>query len=178
MANVADYFADLTRFDREVPLKQIDEFLRTTDIPLEDVHRFTRFHPDRYLRNLMFSSPAFQALVLCWRNGQRSPIHDHIGSNCGVKVLVGNFVETQFELAPNRMVYAISSSMVGEGGVTVSTDSDIHQISNLQSESRDLITLHIYSPPLLAMNVYSLYDDVVRSYDDPINEEFFDGAGI
>jgi cysteine dioxygenase len=93
-------------------------------------------------------------------------------------VLVGNFVETQFELAPNRMVYAISSSMVGEGGVTVSTDSDIHQISNLQSESRDLITLHIYSPPLLTMNVYSLYDDVVRSYDDPINEEFFDGAGI
>lgn len=176
--SVARYFAELAQYEHEIPLQQIDDFLQNTDIPLEDVRRYTRFHSDRYLRNLMFSGPAFQALVLCWRNGQRSPIHDHKGSNCGVKVLVGNIIETQFAMAPNNMVYAVSSSIVEEGGVTVSKHSDIHQISNLQSENRDLVTLHIYSPPLLTMNVYSLSDDVVRTYDDPINVEFFDGAGF
>src|SRR5205807_7632445 len=45
--------------------------------------------------------------VLCWRNGQRSPIHDHRGSSCGVRVLRGTMTETQFAFAPNGHVKAL-----------------------------------------------------------------------
>jgi hypothetical protein len=41
----------------------------------------------------------------------------------------------------------------------------------------DLITLHVYSPPL-PMNAYSLLDARVSRFIDPINDEFLAGAGI
>ena len=43
----------------------------------------------------------YQAWVMCWRNGQRSPIHDHKGSSCAVRVLRGTLTETLFAFAPN-----------------------------------------------------------------------------
>ena len=57
-------------------------------------------------------------------------------------------------------------------------DADVHQISNLQPEGTDLVTLHIYSPPLFRMNMYSLVDAKVVQFFDPVNEEFLSGAGI
>ena len=51
-------------------------------------------------------------------------------------------------------------------------------MSNLQPEGIDLVTLHIYSPPLYRMNMYSLVDAKVKQFFDPVNEEFFSGAGI
>ena len=54
----------------------------------------------------------------------------------------------------------------------------MHQLSNLQAGNADLVTLHVYSPPLLRMNVFSLHGDAVREFFDPINDEFTSGAGI
>jgi len=51
-------------------------------------------------------------------------------------------------------------------------------VANLQPEGTDLVTLHIYSPPLYRMNMYSLVDAKVKQFFDPVNEEFFSGAGI
>jgi cysteine dioxygenase len=126
----------------------------------------------------MHNGPTYQALVLCWRNGQRSPIHDHQGSSCAVKVLRGLALETIFQRAANGMIYADYSRELGEGSITASQDADIHQISNLQPDSHDLVTLHIYSPPLLCMNTYSLLDATVAQFYDPINDDFRDGGGI
>src|SRR5439155_1043142 len=111
------------------------------------------FSAERYVRNRLHDGPAYQALVLCWRNGQRSPIHNHRGSRCGVKVLRGVAVETVFAPAPNGMVYATGSRELRTGHICASSDEDIHQISNLQGGGADLITLHLYSPPLLRMDM-------------------------
>jgi cysteine dioxygenase len=35
-------------------------------------------------------------------------------------------------------------------------DQAIHQVSNLQPRGVPLVTLHVYSPPLARMNVYSV----------------------
>jgi cysteine dioxygenase len=40
--------------------------------------------------------------------------------------------------------------------VLVSLDADMHQVSNLQPGDADLVTLHVYSPPLRQMGTYSL----------------------
>ena len=83
-----------------------------------------------------------------------------------------------FEHADNEMVVPVSSRQLDEGSICVSQDSDIHQMSNLQADDADLVTLHIYSPALLSMNAYSLVDATVSRFFDPINDEFHDGAGI
>jgi cysteine dioxygenase len=114
--------------------------------------------------------------VLCWRNGQRSPIHDHTGSNCAVRVLRGTMTETLFEFAPNGHVKPTFSRDVPAGTVVGSVDKDMHQVSNLQAGDADLITLHVYAPPLLVMGTYSLHDRERGA--EPMYLAFTDAAGI
>lgn len=176
--SAVDFFADLTGYSERIPLEVLRHWLTKTTITYQDVQPFLRFHPGHYVRNLMFAGPAFQALVLCWRNGQRSPIHDHQGSSCAVKVLRGTAFETIFAHAANGMIYPTTTRPLEEGLITASEDADIHQMSNLQPDRADLVTLHLYSPPLLFMNTYSLLDASVARFVDPINVEFAGGAGI
>ncbi len=174
----AGIFAELDSHRERIPLPALRNWFEQSDVGFDDICSFMRFHPDRYVRNLMHGGPAYQALVLCWRNGQRSPIHDHCGSSCAVKVLQGVATETVFAIAPNGMIYATGSSRLETGMITASQDSDIHQMSNLEGGHADLVTLHVYSPALLTMNMYSLVERSVTRFFDPVNDEFYEGAGI
>ena len=171
-------FADLDRVEGPVPLSVIRAWLDDTRLTPADLTGYLVFRPDRYVRNLLRAGPAYQALVLCWRNGQRSPIHNHRGSSCGVKVLRGVATETVFAKAPNGLILPVRSRDLPPGHVCASADEDIHQVSNLQAGGADLVTLHIYSPPLLFMNMYTLLDVAAARFFDPVNDEFVDGGGI
>lgn len=176
--SVNHLFADLDRFDGQLSLPVILNWLRESRLTAAELSYYTVFHRDRYVRNLVHQGPAYQALLLCWRNGQRSPIHNHRGSNCGVKVLRGIATETVFGRAPNGMILAERSRDLPAGHICASADDDIHQVSNLQAGSEDLVTLHVYSPPLLRMDVFSLESNAVNEWDDPINDSFVLGGGI
>jgi len=169
---------ELDRHTGRIPLADLKAWLTRTDLTIEHVRPFLRFDAGHYVRNLMYAGPSYQALVLCWKSGQRSPIHDHTGSSCAVKVIQGVATETIFAHGPNGMIYATSSRELPAGYTCASQDSDVHQMSNLQAEGKELITLHIYSPPLLYMNMYSIIEPHVTRYFDPINDEFVSGAGI
>jgi cysteine dioxygenase len=169
----------LDRHPRRIPLPELQAALRELVIRLEDVSRWVLFDPNGYRRNLMHAGTSYQALVLCWRSGQRSPIHDHRGSSCGVRVLKGTALETVFARTPSGMVYATHSREHPAGSVCASQDADIHQVSNLSDDGSDLVTLHVYSPPLLSMGTYTLFDPVVREFVDPVHAEVLvDGGGI
>ena len=77
-------FESLDRVDQPLALPDILVWLRELPLTLDDFSGYLIFSPDRYVRNPLHDGAAYQALVLCWRNGQRSPIHDHRGSSCGV----------------------------------------------------------------------------------------------
>jgi cysteine dioxygenase len=179
MPAIADTIFDaLDRGTERLSLQVILDWFRDTDLKVDDLAEYLVFRPDRYVRNLLHAGPAYQALVLCWRNGQRSPIHNHRGSNCGVKVLRGVATETVFAKAPNGMIYAVRSRDLPAGHVCASTDDDVHQVSNLQAGGADLVTLHVYSPPLLRMDMFSLDASTVTEWDDPVNDPFALGGGI
>jgi cysteine dioxygenase len=169
---------ELNSYSDRIPLAALQSWLASTDLTLDVVRPFLRFSPDHYVRNLMYAGPSYQALVLCWRSGQRSPIHDHTGSSCAVKLISGVATETTFAKAANGMLYAIGSRQLLTGQSCASQDDDVHQMSNLQREGNDLITLHVYSPPLLFMNMYSIVEAKITRFFDPINEEFASGGGI
>jgi cysteine dioxygenase len=171
-------FADLDRVEGQLPLPVILDWLKRSDLTADRLTDYLVFRPERYVRNLVHAGPSYQALVLCWRNGQRSPIHNHRGSNCGVKVLRGVATETVFATAPNGAVYAVRSRDLGPGHLCASADEDVHQMSNLQARGADLVTLHVYSPPLLRMEMFSLDSPVVSEWDDPVNDPFVHGGGI
>jgi cysteine dioxygenase len=142
----------------------------------DDLADFVRFSDQGYARNLVRAGRWYSGLVLCWKNGQRSPIHDHAGSNCCVRVLRGVLTETRFEFAPNGHVKAVSSRDFPQGCVLASADLDLHQVSNLQSGNAPLVTLHVYSLPLQRMGTYTL-GERTRGFE-PLFLEFCDAAGI
>jgi cysteine dioxygenase len=134
------------------------------------------FSDKAYARNLVRAGPWYHLLVLCWKNGQRSPIHDHAGSSCGVRVLRGVMTETTFAHAPNGHIKAVGSRDLAAGGVCATQDDDMHQVSNLQAGGADLVTLHVYTPPLRVMGTYTIYD--TSRGQEPMLLEFSDAAGI
>ena len=169
-------FRYLDGLTRPPDVARLTEDLSRFDVELADLADHLRFSPATYQRNLVRAGPHYHAWLLCWRNGQRSPIHDHRGSACAVRVLSGRLTETVFELAPNGHVKASFSRDFEEGSLIASEDADIHQVSNLQAGTADLVTLHVYAPPLFRMGTYSLYD-LNRGFEvwEPV---FIDAAGI
>ena len=157
-------------------LARLVDDLSRFEIDLDDLSHHLHFAENGYKRNLVRAAPNYHAWLLCWKNGQRSPIHDHTGSACVVRVLRGTLTETLFEVAANGQIKAAFSRDFAQGSLIASEDTDIHQVSNLQADDADLVTLHVYTPPLNRMNTFSLYD-LSRSYEvwDP---EYSDAGGI
>src|SRR5215213_3096829 len=102
-------FAALDRIAGRLPLAAILDWLRETPLTLRDLERYLTFQPARYVRNRVHDGPAYQALVLCWRNGQRSPIHNHRGSHCGFLLKHAATTETFFRRAANGMMIPVST---------------------------------------------------------------------
>jgi cysteine dioxygenase len=175
--SLEQWFAELDQHHERIPLESLNSGLKRLRLDLECLKPFIQFSSDRYRRNLMHAGPAYHALVLCWRSGQRSPIHDHRGSSCAVKIVRGEATETVFSMTAEGHVYPVRTRTLAEGFTCATQDMDIHQISNLQPRHQDLVTLHIYSPPLLVMGQYSLTDTQVRDFEDAVHA-FTEGAGI
>jgi cysteine dioxygenase len=157
-------------------LETLEAAVGDLDICCADLREYLRFSDRGYTRNLVRAGPWYHLLVLCWKNGQRSPIHDHAGSSCCLRVLRGVLTETRFAFAANGHVKALDSRDLPVGSVCASQDADMHQVSNLQAPPADLVTLHVYSPPLLSMGTYSLFD-TLRGLE-PMFVTFNDAAGI
>jgi cysteine dioxygenase len=177
MAKTLDeLFTYLDALEERAALPDLVGHLSELTIGSDELRQHVIYSEKAYARNLVRKGTWFHLLVLCWKNGQRSPIHDHAGSSCGVRVLRGVMTETQFAPAPNGHIKAVSSRDLATGDVCGSQDDDMHQVSNLQPNNADLVTLHVYSPPLLWMGTYSLYD--TSRGQEPMLLEFCDAAGI
>src|SRR5438105_10380445 len=131
--SLSELFDYLDGLDERASLEELIAQLRRTLVACADVSDSIRFSDRGYTRNLVRAGPWYNLLVLCWRNGQRSPIHDHRGSSCAVRVLKGVLTETQFAFAPNGYIKATGSRDMGTGSVIGSVDEDVHQVSNLQA---------------------------------------------
>lgn len=174
--NLEDLYRFLDQLEDRVDLADLLIELSQLRVDCSEMADHIRFSERGYARNLVRSGEWYHLLALCWKNGQRSPIHDHAGSSCGIRVLRGTMTETRCEFAPNGHVKCVSSKDHGPGSVLGSQDFDLHQISNLQADNADLVTLHVYSPPLIRMGTYSMMDQTRG--EEMMLMEFCDAAGI
>src|ERR1051325_10891829 len=156
--NLHALFAYLDGLASRPTLAELRDQVTRLSIRCEDVADFIRFVDLRYQRNLVRADEWYHVWVMCWKSGQRSPIHDHASSACVVRVLRGVATETTFAFAPNGQIKAVGARDLSAGSVCATQDGDLHQISNLQAGAADLVTLHVYAPPLLRMKTYSLTD--------------------
>jgi cysteine dioxygenase len=129
-----------------VELEILGTLLRDLKITPLDIPEFCIFDRMTYRRNLVSRSDWYELLAICWRTGHSSPIHDHHGSSCAFKILSGVATERNFEASGPGRACETSRIQYSTGDVCLSSSSHIHQVKN--NGTLDLVTLHIYSPPL------------------------------
>lgn len=167
---------NLDGLTQRATIAELRQWLTATPVALDDVHPYAEFSALGYMRNLVCEGPWYHLLVLCWRSGQRSPIHNHASSTCGVKVLTGVATETVFEPTPCGQLKPTQSVDLHSGMICATQDADTHQVSNLQATGQDLVTLHIYSPPLIEMDQFSITGGQTERYIPMMG--YADGGGI
>ena len=151
------------------------DVLQRLIIAEEDISEHASFSEHGYSRNIVVRDKLFEILMICWKSGQRSLIHDHGDSLGGVKIIRGILTESLFTPALNGMIKPVASIDYRMGDVQIEDRSTIHQVSNLQPGRCDAISLHVYLPPLGRMNIYKLHDTDVRS----VSAELYNyGTGI
>lgn len=144
---LADLIGYLNGLTGRADLRVLADMLARLRITREDIQAACRFGTSSYKRNTVAESPHFELLILCWRSGHCTPIHDHQGSSCAFRVLEGTATEIRFRETPSGLVCPIQSTPMEAGYVCSAEDNDIHQVANMQPPGQDVVTLHIYSPP-------------------------------
>jgi cysteine dioxygenase len=153
----------------------LSDWLFRVHVTPDDLRPYRFFKQGTYARHRVMRNQFAEMLVLCWRPGQRTPIHDHNGSYGAVRVCEGVMWETMFALDNERRLYYQSAREWSAREVTGADVPDIHQLGNPEVSGQDLVTLHIYAPPLGVLNTYKVGSREIGHYSP---NEFMDGAGI
>ncbi|HWT00188.1 MAG TPA: cysteine dioxygenase family protein [Pyrinomonadaceae bacterium] len=153
----------------------LSDWLYRVTVTADDLRPYRSFKAGTYSRHRVVRNEFAELLVLCWRPGQRTPIHDHNGSYGAVRVCEGVMWETVFQLDDERRLYYHSAREWSPGEMTAADVPDIHQIGNPDISGQDLVTLHLYAPPLGVLNTYKVGSREMGHYSP---NEFMDGAGI
>jgi cysteine dioxygenase len=146
----------LSRMGGPPAFEELSALLGGVEVWAEELRPYVSFKESTYARHRVHLGSHAELLVLCWRPGQRTPIHDHAGSYGAVRVLRGVMWETLFEMEGDAGLAYKSSCEWTPGLVTGADVPDIHQLGNPDVSGQDLVTLHLYAPPLTSLNVYKV----------------------
>ncbi len=154
----------------QMPLDEFADLARRLDLDDAMISSHIRFRDENYARNLICRTPEFELLVLCWKPGQTSTIHDHAGSLNVTRVHAGVLTSRQFRRRgggvgidkvgaaagelPGGPVDLIDEEVLAGSGAALVDRGEIHQLANASAEQ--LVTVHLYAPPLSDIVVYSL----------------------
>ncbi len=130
------------------------DWLADWDLNINTLSNWVNFDPDLYSRNRVIRYEFADLLVMCWKYGQLSPIHDHQGSACAIKVLQGVATEISYSSNDCGIILPNETNQFSNGVVFYSNDLDVHQMGNLNQGEPELVTLHCYSPPLATVNIF------------------------
>lgn len=129
----------------------------------EDWRPFALFDEQAYTRNRVARDERFELLLLCWQEGQESPIHNHEGQDCWMAVLDGHIEEVRFPMPEpgHRGPLTASQSLVFERGrvAFIRDEIGLHLVRPVRGPA---VSLHLYARPYDECNVYCPDTGTVR----------------
>lgn len=133
--------------------------LREMPLDLRSLEPYRSWAPQRYTRNLIARTDAFEVIALCWAPGARSQIHDHADSDCAFVVLEGAIACENFRLAlapggpgARRELHRAGTRILGPGDLDVrSGHLSVHRVA---ASGGAATTLHVYAKPIDACLTY------------------------
>lgn len=107
-------------------------------------------------------------LVLVWTPGRGTPIHDHAGSHCIMKILRGSLIETLYDRPENsdtgngeaRSLEMRQRKVWKQDQTTYMCDDlGLHKVSTPQNTNEFAVSLHLYTPPNAARDGFRTFDE-------------------
>jgi cysteine dioxygenase len=134
--------------------KELKEALDLLDIRVEELKDYLmEAGAFPYGRKLLFKNEYLEILVMNWNNYFRCAPHDHGNSYGWVSVVKGESTHTIYELKGEIPVPKVTR-VEPENTSFFAARSMVHDMEN-QTDG-ELVTLHVYSPPISNMKVYDL----------------------
>jgi cysteine dioxygenase len=161
----------LDSLSNRADLSVLSAMLSKLEVARSDIAPACVFGQRGYRRNTISSSPWYELLALCWRSGDCTPIHDHKGVSCAFRIVEGQGTEIRFSPTPSGLICPVSAVKMDPGYICAADEPDIHQVANMQAPGRDLVTLHIYSPPIKKMNTYEFATPISAECADRYNTQ-------
>lgn len=129
------------------------DIIHSAEIPRSAFDYCHSWSSESYTRNCIFENEKFELILLCWEKGQQTPIHDHGGEECWVKVIQGEFKETIYNVNEAGELKTVKSTISKTGDITYMIDfMGFHRLENL-SDTRSL-SLHLYAKPISSCKIF------------------------
>ena len=154
--------------------KSVHGVVSECDIWDEDIEKWVDYdYPvsDSYGRKMVHNGGFFEVMIMSWRPGDYSGIHDHGKAEFGAVKIFGDAEHAIFKLEKQKLT-TISREIVKSGTTLKVAPSLIHQMGN-PGES-NFFTLHVYGN----MNLESGITNEARIFDYSRNELLFVDGGI
>nr|WP_155113227.1 cysteine dioxygenase family protein [Metabacillus mangrovi] len=132
----------------------LKEALRKLDCKLEDVlPELNESDGKPYYRKLLFQNDEVELLVMNWSALECAP-HDHGESHGWIQVLSGVSKNTVFEARDRYLPRELFEELHEEGRLFFAPRKGVHKMK--AEGGGELVTLHLYAPPITGMKVYDL----------------------
>ncbi|EAR11932.1 hypothetical protein PI23P_11382 [Polaribacter irgensii 23-P] len=108
-----------------------------------------------YTRNCIVDTEKYELILICWCAGQATPIHDHDGEECWVKVISGAFKETIYKADDIGILQFERMGISNVNEVTYMKDfMGFHTLENISGEK--CMSLHLYAKPIRKCRVFDV----------------------
>ena len=137
----------LTEVLKQSNRSDYNEIMNNLDLPKYLFDCYCSWSNECYTRNCIVDNESFELILLCWEAGQATPIHDHGGEECWVKVIQGEFKETIYKFNKPGEIQTLRSTVSKKGDLSYMIDfMGFHRLENI-SKKRSL-SLHLYAKPI------------------------------
>lgn len=113
-----------------------------------DYQKYIEYDQNTYNKKILYKNKKIELVLICWKKGQISEIHDHAKHGCILKLLNGYIKETRY--TPNLTNESITYIRSND----TSYIDDLHGYHKIEA-LQDSVSLHIYSPPNHVTKTYS-----------------------
>lgn len=129
------------------------DIMRFMKLPDGTFENHCSWSNNAYTRNCIAENEKFELILLCWEAGQITPIHDHGGEECWVKIIEGEIKETIYKLDETGDLHSVKTSIAKTGDISYMVDfMGVHRLENLSSNRS--MSLHLYAKPIRNCKVY------------------------
>lgn len=133
---------------------ELKDALLQLDMTLDDISSLTEADEGKpYYRKLLYKNEEVELLVMNWSQLECAP-HDHGDSQGWIQVLSGISINSVYEVNRNGLPKELFNEYHHQGKFFYAPKKGIHKMQ--ASDDTNLVTLHLYSPPITGMKVYDL----------------------